>query len=331
MYRAQRPPEWRPVRSVNSKQQKLRGFGRRSNGRAGPRSVFIIPMSFRIYQAEARSILSPVTGFLREAGFTHSLSPARNCTFGCSYCYVPTMRVQAGLKPEDWKHWGHLTTYKSNAAALLAKALRAEQKIYCSPLTDPYQPVEQEVRAMPGLLEAVEERPPAAFVIQTRGPLIVRDIELLRRVAGRTALRGSFSITTDREDVRKIFEPHCAPLEGRWETIRELRAAGIAVTATLAPLLPCDPEKLMARALAETDGAVVADPLHVRAVKRRGATTREAAIRICERHGWEEWVDPEFQEGVLARLGAMAGAAGREFGYGPAGFGLLAKGGGNFP
>ena len=43
--------------------------------------------------------------------------------------------------------------------------------------------------------------------------------------------------------MRKIFEPHCAPPEERWATIRELRAAGIAVTATLAPLLPCDPEK----------------------------------------------------------------------------------------
>ncbi len=235
------------------------------------------------------------------------------------------MRVQAGLRPEDWKHWGHLTTFKSNAAELLGRALRGGQKIYCSPLTDPYQPVEEEVRAMPALLEAVAERPPAALVIQTRGPLIVRDIELLRKVAERTALRVSFSITTNREEMRRIFEPHCAPLGERWETIRQLRAAGIRVTATLAPLLPCDPEKLMATALAETDGPVVADPLHVRAVKTRGATTREAAVAICERHGWMEWLDPEYQRGVLGRLEAMAREAGREFGHGPAGFGLLIR------
>src|SRR6185312_3525992 len=78
------------------------------------RNQSVLP--FRILETEARSILSPVSGFLRDAGFTHSLTPARNCTFGCSYCYVPTMRVQAGLKPEDWRHWGTQTTFKRNAA-----------------------------------------------------------------------------------------------------------------------------------------------------------------------------------------------------------------------
>ena len=75
-------------------------------------------MPFQIFESEARSILSPVSGFLAEAGFTHSLSPARNCTFGCSYCYVPTMRVQAGLRKEDWLHWGEFTTFKTNAPEL---------------------------------------------------------------------------------------------------------------------------------------------------------------------------------------------------------------------
>ncbi len=292
-------------------------------------------MRWRIDRAEARSILSPVTGFLREAGFTHSLTPARNCTFGCSYCYVPTMRVQAGLKPEDWRHWGEGTTFKSTAAELLRRALGRGpgQRIYCSPLTDPYQPAEEEGRAMPAILEAVAERAPAVFVVQTRGPLILRDVELLQKAARGTRLRVSFSVTTDREEVRRIFEPHCAPLAQRWETIRALRAAGIAVTATLAPLLPCDPERLMRRALEETEGAVVADPLHVRAVKQRGATTREAAAGICAHYGWMEWLDPEHQGAVLGRMAEVAREAGREFGHGPAGFGLLGRDerGGNFP
>src|SRR5580698_828390 len=159
-------------------------------------------MPFEILQTEARSILSPVSGFLAEAGFTHSLTPARNCTFGCSYCYVPTMRVQAGLRPEDWNHWGARTTFKTNAAELARRGLRAHQVIYCSPLTDPYQPAETQERLMPGLLEAVAGHPPRVFVIQTRGPLILRDIDLLREAAKRTTIRVSFSITTDRDDVR---------------------------------------------------------------------------------------------------------------------------------
>jgi DNA repair photolyase len=277
-------------------------------------------MPFEIFQADARSILTPVSGFLLEAGFTHSLTPARNCTFGCSYCYVPTMRVQAGLKPEDWTHWGQWTTFKRNAPELLRRALRPHQVIYCSPLTDPYQPAEEQAALMPGILRAVADSPVRAFVIQTRGPLILRDLDLLKAAGAKV----SFSVTTDREDVRHIFEPHCAPIEERWRTIAALRSAGIPVAATLAPLLPCDPDALMARALEATRGPVVADPFHVRAVKRSGATTRDAAIAICGKHGWDEWLNPEFQAATLERMRGIAMRANRPFGHGPKGFALLA-------
>jgi DNA repair photolyase len=278
---------------------------------------------FRIYDAEARSILTPVSGFLAEAGFTHSLTPARNCTFGCSYCYVPTMRVQGGLRPDDWRHWGEFTTFKSNAAKLLPRALRPEQVIYCSPLTDPYQPAEETQRIMPGILRAAIAALPRVFVIQTRGPLILRDLDLLREMGDR--LRVSFSVTTDRDAVRRIFEPHCASVEERWSVVRALRDAGICVSVAMAPILPCDPEGLAERAAAVSNGPLIADPFHVRAVKRSGATTREAAARICERHGWTEWLDPAFQREVLARMERRASALGREFGYGPAGFGMLVR------
>jgi DNA repair photolyase len=280
---------------------------------------------FPIFETEARSILSPVSGFLAEAGFTHSLSPARNCTFGCTYCYVPTMRVQAGLRPDDWKHWGQSTTFKRNAAELLRSALRPDQTIYCSPLTDPYQPAEAQSVAMPGVLEAIASHPPRVFVIQTRGPLILRDLDLLRAAAEKTNVRVSFSITTDREDVRRIFEPHCAPIEERWETVAALQAAGIETSVAIAPILPCNPEAVVERAIASSKGPVVSDPLHVRAVKRSGATTRDAAIRICEHHGWNDWLDPAFQRSILARMASAAKAGGRAFGHGPGGFGLLAQ------
>ncbi len=286
-------------------------------------------MPFQIFKTEARSILSPVSGFLAQAGFTHSLTPARNCTYGCSYCYVPTMRVYTGLRPEDWQHWGQWTTFKRNAAELLRHALRPDQVIYCSPLTDPYQPAEAEQRLMPGVLGEVAAHPPRVFVIQTRGPLITSDLDLLLAVASRTSLRVSFSIATDREDVRRIFEPHCAPIDERWRTVETLHAAGIETSVAIAPILPCDPEALTARAISCSSGPVIADPLHVRAVKRSGATTREAAVAICNRHEWQEWLDPVFQRSILDRMAGAALSAGREFGYGPSGFGLLARTPGN--
>ena len=195
----------------------------------------------------ARNILSPTTGFIAKAGFTHSLTPARNCTFACTYCYVPTMRLYGGLKPEDWERWGQFTTFKTNAAELLQRELRPGQRIYCSPLVDPYQPAEAAQNLMPAILRALIETPPGVFVLQTRGPLILRDLDLLRDLARRTTLRVSFSITTNREDVRRLFEPLCAPYSERIATIRALCDAGIETYATLAPLLPCDPEQLARR------------------------------------------------------------------------------------
>ena len=158
-----------------------------------------------------RSRRSPdlTSGFIAEAGFTHSLTPARNCTFGCTYCYVPTLGIYGGLKPEDWRRWGQFTTFKTNAAELLRRELRPRQIIYCSPLVDPYQPAEAEQQMMPRILDALIDSPPRVFVLQTRGPLILRDLDRLRRLAARTTVRVSFSITTNREEILRLYEPHC--------------------------------------------------------------------------------------------------------------------------
>src|ERR1700722_894758 len=280
---------------------------------------------FEIYRAEAASILSPTSGFIAEAGFTHSLSPARNCTFACSYCYVPTMGIYGGLKPEDWKNWGRFTTFKSNAPELLRKSLRPGQVIYCSPLVDPYQPAEETEEEMPALLDALISHPPLVFALQTRGPLVLRDIARLRQLAQRTSVRVSFSITTDREEVRRWYEPHCAPIPERLEALRRLRAAGIPAYATLAPLLPCNPEALIDLALDASDRDIIGDPFHVRAVKKRGATTRDAAVRISCVRGFTEWHDPAFQTAVAERMRRRAEAAGRRFATGSQAFAWLAN------
>jgi DNA repair photolyase len=280
---------------------------------------------FEIYRAEAASILSATSGFIAQAGFTHSLSPARNCTFGCTYCYVPTMGIYGGLKPDDWKHWGQFTTFKSNAPELLRKALRPDQVIYCSPLVDPYQPAEETENLMPRLLDALIERPPRVFALQTRGPLVLRDLARLRQLAERTTLRVSFSITTDSEAVRRWYEPHCAPIAERIETVRRLRATGIPAYVTLAPLLPCDPEALIDLALDASDRDIIGDPFHVRAVKKCGATTRDAAYRISRARGFTDWHDPAFQMAVVEKMRHRAEAAGRRFATGAAAFAWLAE------
>jgi DNA repair photolyase len=231
------------------------------------------------------------------------------------------MRIYGGLKPEDWQRWGQFTTFKNNAADLLRRELRPDHRIYCSPLVDPYQPAEAEEQMMPRILEAVIAGPPRVFTIQTRGPLILRDLKMLKRIPG---LRVSFSITTDREDVRRLYEPHCAPIEDRFDVIRKLRDGGIETYATLAPLLPCDPENLAHVAIAVSGRDLIGDPLHVRVVKRHGATTREAAFRIATAQGHPEWLDAAFQRDIVARIDRVARESGFSFATGPRGFAKLA-------
>jgi DNA repair photolyase len=228
------------------------------------------------------------------------------------------------LKPEDWRRWGQFTTFKSNAAERLARELRASQTIYCSPLVDPYQPAEESEQAMPPILDTVMRTPPRVFVIQTRGPLILRDLDLLKNVSKRTTLRVSFSITTNRDDVRKLYEPHCATFEERIETVRSLRDAGIETYATIAPMLPCDPEILVREAIRATGRDLIGDPLHIRETKARGAVTREAALKIASVQGHGEILDADARARMVERMKRAASAEGFSFTVGPRGFALLA-------
>jgi DNA repair photolyase len=221
------------------------------------------------------------------------------------------------------RHWGQHTTFKSNAASLLARALKPDQIIYCSPLVDPFQPAEADVGAMHAILETVIEHPPRIFVLQTRSSLVLNYLDALQRLRRKTVLRVSYSITTDDDAVRRTYEPHCEPVDRRFETVRLLVEQGIDTFVTLAPLLPCDPDRLLDRAMQVTANPIICDPLNTRAGKPRGATTRDAAMRISERLNHLRWYDPEFQAFTVARMAERAAAAGRAFAMGPAGFRFL--------
>jgi DNA repair photolyase len=234
------------------------------------------------------------------------------------------MGIYGGLHPEDWRRWGQFTTFKSNAPELLRRELRPAYSIYCSPLVDPYQPAEAEEQMMPRILDALLETPPRVFTIQTRGPLILRDLDRLRMVSARTTLRVSFSVTTNREEIRRLYEPHCASFEERLDVVCALREAGIETYTTLAPLLPCDPEALAAAALDASHRDLIGDPLHIRATKRHGATTREVAFKISRVHHHEEFFDAAYQARVVEQIDAFARGAGFTFTTGPRGFARLA-------
>lgn len=154
-----------------------------------------------------------------------------------------------------------------------------------SSVTDPYQPIERKLELTHAILEELAAYHQVRLVVQTRGPLVTRDIDLLRRFA---AVRVNMTVTTDDEVVRKVFEPGCASIERRLAATAEVQRAGIASCITMTPLLPViDPARFAQQLLAIGITQFVAQYLHA----PRGqfvAGTRAAALALCEERGWDE-------------------------------------------
>jgi len=190
------------------------------------------------HEKTPKSLLNKATGFLTD--YTHTLNPYAGCAFGCSYCYVRRMPVAMFRR----KEWGTWVDVKRGAAELLRRELRTARRkgrvtIFMSSSTDPYQPAEYGERITRSLLEAMADEPPDFLLVQTRSPLVTRDIDLLLQLGER--VRVSMTVETDREDVRRRFAPAAPPIAARLNALAKLRAAGVATQAAVAPLLPSSP------------------------------------------------------------------------------------------
>jgi DNA repair photolyase len=202
-------------------------------------------------QINARSIFSPATGFIRRGGFDWSCNPYVGCSFGCTYCYA--MFLPQNRRPkEDWGKWFQA---KINAVEVARKQAPkvAGQAVYLSSVTDPYLPAERSLHLTRGILEELIPHQPR-LLIQTRGPLVVRDIDVLSQFH---AFRVNISIPTDSEEVRQAFEPKAPPLERRWQAAAELQAAGLTVGICVTPLLPLANPDAFVQRLVEFDPDVL--------------------------------------------------------------------------
>lgn len=231
------------------------------------------------YEA-ASSILTPASGFMAEYDFT--LNPYSGCGFGCHYCYAAFFARDKELVDT----WGDWVTVKENAVALLRrrrKSIRGKS-IYMSSVTDPYQPIERQLELVRSLLlELIPHQP--RLVVQTRSPLVTRDIDLLQQFE---VVRVNMTVTTDSEEVRRAFEPHCPTNNKRLDAIAEVMAAGIDSAITLTPLLPVDDPRAFARRLAATGvQRFVVQPFHP-SKGRFVRGTRDEAVNIAASMGWDD-------------------------------------------
>ncbi len=212
----------------------------------------------RITASEARSILTPQKVGALSGSYSYSLNPYRGCAFGCSYCYAKEFTHDDQLEAS----WGKWVRPKINAPELVYKSSRklAFASVFISSATDPYQPVERQYRLTRACLEVMLSMMPGPnrIHIHTRSPFVVDDIDLMKSFGDR--LEVYISITTDNDDIRKIFEPHAPSIPRRLEALRALKSSGIRTGASISPLLPCDPYKL-ADLLSNAVDAVYIDPI----------------------------------------------------------------------
>ncbi len=228
----------------------------------------------------------------------YTINPYRGCLFGCSYCYASRFVRDDAAKRADWGRWVEV---KKNAVNALQ---RESHKVYgktvfFSSATDPYQPIERRLGLSRALLQVLLFAFPKRLRLQTRSPLIVRDIDLFRQFGD--TLDVGISLPTDSEVVRKAFEPRAPSIPRRLAAARQLKEAGIRTTASVAPLLPCTPERL---------ARLIAPCFHGAWVGTMNFYEKEESLRaIYAQHGWQKYLGQEHAENVRNELQGVFVAA----------------------
>ena len=186
-------------------------------------------------EIECKSALNPV----KNMGFSWSLNPYTGCEHRCAFCYVRAFEMRADRPSDD--RYGRTVRIKTNVAAVLRRELSKrswrKETVVIGAATDPYQPAEGRYRLTRQCLETLKDfSNPTAMI--TRGPMIVRDIDVLSELARRADVHITFSIPTLDDDVWRKTEPGTAHPRQRLRALEKLVDAGIDVGVGMAPILP---------------------------------------------------------------------------------------------
>ncbi|MFF2157630.1 radical SAM protein [Paenibacillus chitinolyticus] len=194
----------------------------------------------RYEKITAKQVLNPVK--TPAMPFEHSINPYRGCQHGCSFCYARAMHAFLGLNGDDTFQTNILM--KENAPEALREQLRKAARsrkglagigrIAIGTATDPYQQAEGRAKLTRGCLEVLTEYP-VPLTITTRSPLILRDLDLLRKLP---VYAVNISLNTLNRTTWRNFEPGAPSPAKRLETVRALTDAGIPAGIFMAPMLP---------------------------------------------------------------------------------------------
>lgn len=185
-----------------------------------------------------------------DISFDRSINPYRGCEHGCVYCFARPTHSFMGLSPGlDFES---KLFAKPDAARLLDKELSKDgyqpRTIAIGTNTDPYQPIEKQYRIMREILEVLEARGHPVGIV-TKSALVVRDIDILSRMAERGLAKVALSVTTLDRMLARTMEPRASTPTKRLEAIRQLSDAGIPASVMVAPIIPGLTDQEMERIL----------------------------------------------------------------------------------
>jgi DNA repair photolyase len=242
------------------------------------------PFKTDVYRETAKSIIA--TNDSPDINFEQSINPYRGCEHGCIYCFArPThcyLGHSAGLDFETKLY------AKINAAALLERELSrpryVPKVIALGAVTDPYQPIEREHLITRAVLEVLERAGHPVGIV-TKSALVVRDIDILSRMAARGLVKVAISVTTLDRTIARKMEPRAATPQRRLEAIRALSAAGVPVAVMTAPIVPAINDSEIERILAASREAGAGEAAYV--LLRLPLELKEL---------FREWLETEFPD-----------------------------------
>ena len=217
-----------------------------------------------------------------DIGFDRSINPYRGCEHGCVYCFARPTHAYLGLSPGlDFES---KLFVKPEAAELLAKELASPnyspKVIAIGTNTDPYQPIERRYKVMRRILEVLDRAGHPVGIV-TKSALVLRDLDILARMAERNLAKVALSVTTLDPELARKMEPRAAAPLRRLETLRALAQAGVPTTVMVAPIIPAlndsEIERILDRAQAvgvrEAGYVMLRLPLEVRDLFREWLVT----------------------------------------------------------
>src|SRR5437667_4046601 len=256
------PPESEVTSGAqSSSQDPIRIGAANSSERAHPRLVGIARLAASSPPAETRRksaekpeyFVLPVRSVLNKCDsnrvpFEWTINPYRGCEFACKYCYARYTHEYMEL---DGGAFEKKIYVKKDAAALLAQDVSRKYSysseksdgerpdhIAIGTATDPYQPAEREYGVTRACLEELAKREGMSISIITKSNQIVRDIDVLKKIAVRSSLQIDITVTTLRSRLARLLEPRAPRPDLRLVAVKELHAAGLAVGVSASPLLP---------------------------------------------------------------------------------------------